>query len=1009
LSDDDTGEIEATARQLMRRFDGDPAGAAADFGEILNRKAFAGKVQQLLNRLGRHDVAASFAAIVPLDPRTPELVITETARGLAQSGGRAAAQDLLQRAGAARRLDYGFNLSAGRVMAEIRAHALAASYFEAAFLVRPTQQAAERMFLAYLALQNYPQAADAMSRILRAGSYGETMAKDFAFLLSHVTPGRLDPDLAFALASLPNPEPAVGSALTPHLIAQDALDSVLTVLERDIQGLGVWDEAVLLELVAYLARHNRIDHLLSVNDQYDGGSIAVAQAIARVLDAMPAAQMTQFLSPNIGDFLKGPDAQAYRDVAARFSQGAGGEEALAMLKLVPSVVAREDAERFFAREKSRLSRLAAHAMEKLDRRADAFEALVAVALHFVDPRLAAFFAGAAHDELVAALVASRRLEDAPAGTRLGRLRDDYYAFHIERRTLKAPDALESDIEFAESAFDYFYAAGQARPAISIPAGGGLRERAGRTAMVLDGGRTLDVLTNWGLLQNKPLFSLVPPTQYDPFYDWYVNVFFGQRRLSPEVLNASLAAHLNEALAADPVTGLPATRYLRLAAKAYRKSYDLANLIDRNLFVLHLIATQLAQNTQLYPFFQGFLGARDSLLVRLIAALGGGSLIEAAHGVVPPRPAIRMEEGAQDILLIGHASKETGLGRNFGMLKRGLDGFNVTGLDFEAGADAYNAELRRWRAGLRTPPLAVIAINAHDVPDVFLKDRDGLLEDCHAAGFFLWEMTRIPRLQHLGVAMVDEVWAPTRYVADIYGQYKPTHVVGKGLFDGPLPVRAKTPNARFTFVTVFDFDSSIERKNPLAAVLAFQKAFAGSDAAELVVKTSNVNPQHWSNAQRQWEKLTRAAEDDSRIRIVTQRYTDEEMEALLCGADCIVSLHRSEGFGYLMSDAMAYGVPVIATDYSGNADFADETTAFPVAYRLIAVPQGAARWHLDGGEWADADIDAAARRMREVFEDRDTALVKAARARAGIQAAFGMETFRATLARRVQAIQALWRG
>jgi glycosyltransferase involved in cell wall biosynthesis len=267
------------------------------------------------------------------------------------------------------------------------------------------------------------------------------------------------------------------------------------------------------------------------------------------------------------------------------------------------------------------------------------------------------------------------------------------------------------------------------------------------------------------------------------------------------------------------------------------------------------------------------------------------------------------------------------------------------------------------------------------------------------------MTGIPRLQHLGIAMMDEIWAPTRYVADIYAKYKPTHVVGKGLFDALPPLPPKKPNARFTFVTVFDFDSSIERKNPLATALAFQKAFTGGEKVELVIKTSNVNPQHWSNAQQQWERLVRAVEGDRRVRLVTQRYTNDEMDALLRDADCIVSLHRSEGFGYLMSDAMALSVPVIATDYSGNVDFSDETTAFPVAYRLIPVPEGAARWHLDRGEWADADVDAAARRMREVYEDRDAAQAKAARARDSIAAAFSMETFRAALARRVHAIQA----
>ena len=146
--------------------------------------------------------------------------------------------------------------------------------------------------------------------------------------------------------------------------------------------------------------------------------------------------------------------------------------------------------------------------------------------------------------------------------------------------------------------------------------------------------------------------------------------------------------------------------------------------------------------------------------------------------------------------------------------------------------------------------------------------------------------------------------------------------------------------------MFDFDSSIERKNPLAVVLAFQDAFRAGEEVELIVKTSNVNPQHWSNASRHWENLIASALGDRRIKIVTQRYSDDEMTALVRDADCIVSLHRSEGFGYLAADAMAFGTPVIATDYSGNADFCTANNAYPVSYKLIAVPAGAARWRCD---------------------------------------------------------------
>src|SRR6185295_18428351 len=129
-----------------------------------------------------------------------------------------------------------------------------------------------------------------------------------------------------------------------------------------------------------------------------------------------------------------------------------------------------------------------------------------------------------------------------------------------------------------------------------------------------------------------------------------------------------------------------------------------------------------RGTPFLPFVLPLL--ENDVTARVLKALDGGALLDALHGAVPPRPAARAGGGPQEILVIGHASKEAGLGRNYGMLAEGLrsDGHKVTGLDFEAPADAFNAELRRWHESLTTRPIAVLAVNAHDVPDIFLKDR-----------------------------------------------------------------------------------------------------------------------------------------------------------------------------------------------------------------------------------------------------------------------------------------------
>ena len=128
-----------------------------------------------------------------------------------------------------------------------------------------------------------------------------------------------------------------------------------------------------------------------------------------------------------------------------------------------------------------------------------------------------------------------------------------------------------------------------------------------------------------------------------------------------------------------------------------------------------------------------------------------------------------------------------------------------------------------------------------------------------------------------------------------------------------------------------------------------------------------------------------------------------MQQLMRDTGCLVSLHRSEGFGYVLADAMAVGIPVIATDYSGNVDFCDAQTSFPVSYRLVPVEAHGALWEDSDTYWAEPDIEAAATQMRRVYEDYPEALRKAAAGRENLRARYSAEAFAATLRKRLTAL------
>jgi glycosyltransferase involved in cell wall biosynthesis len=168
-----------------------------------------------------------------------------------------------------------------------------------------------------------------------------------------------------------------------------------------------------------------------------------------------------------------------------------------------------------------------------------------------------------------------------------------------------------------------------------------------------------------------------------------------------------------------------------------------------------------------------------------------------------------------------------------------------------------------------------------------------------------------------------------------------------------------PEGRFLFLFSLDLASFRSRKNPEAVIAAFRRAFpTGAENVGLVIKV------HGSNSFDDQRTLLPQETADPRIFVIDKDLRRPQVDALTGLADCFVSLHRSEGFGFGMAEAMALGKPVIGTDYSGNTDFLTEATGFPVAYRLITVPPGAYPGYEDQ-VWAEPDLEQAAWLMRQV--------------------------------------------
>ncbi|MEO0427785.1 MAG: glycosyltransferase family 4 protein [Pseudomonadota bacterium] len=294
---------------------------------------------------------------------------------------------------------------------------------------------------------------------------------------------------------------------------------------------------------------------------------------------------------------------------------------------------------------------------------------------------------------------------------------------------------------------------------------------------------------------------------------------------------------------------------------------------------------------------------------------------------------------------------------------------------------------------------LLHLNADEGPQVLCNPLFDRHEDLYAIAYLLWELEAVPEAHRLCLELVDEIWCPSSYVAGIYAPHTSATIttVGKGIdLPPPLPVdrgRLGLPQQAFVFLVTFDFHSSVERKNPLAAVRAFRRAFDGAwgdRAVRLLIKTTPPVRDHWGDPNGMWSAITAAAEEDPRIVIVAEQLPFRELVGLIADADCLVSPHRAEGFGYMPAYALALGRPVIATDYSGTRDFVSEETGYPVAWQPRALAPGESILPVAGAHWADIEVEALARAMRRVRDRPEEARQRALAGQALMRRAYSMD-------------------
>lgn len=328
---------------------------------------------------------------------------------------------------------------------------------------------------------------------------------------------------------------------------------------------------------------------------------------------------------------------------------------------------------------------------------------------------------------------------------------------------------------------------------------------------------------------------------------------------------------------------------------------------------------------------------------------------------------------EGVNVVGYFRAEVGLGEAARRLVAALDNAQIPHTTITH-ARTYSRQRHPFssREPRRAPfDVNLVCVNADEMPRLQEEIGPDFFAGRYTIGLWFWEVARFPETFSRALDIVDEVWTASDFVREAIAAAtpKPVHVVPLPIEVPVSPPRTRTELGlpdNFLFYFNFDFMSVFERKNPLGLLEAFTRAFGPDEGPFLLIKS--VNGDRFPD---QLARLRQWASDRPDVRVVDGYLSAADRDALAASCDCYVSLHRSEGFGLTIAEAMALGRPVIATGYSGNLTLMNEANSYLVPFRLTPIPEGCDPYPA-GAEWADPDLDRAAELMREVYEHQDVA-------------------------------------
>ena len=371
------------------------------------------------------------------------------------------------------------------------------------------------------------------------------------------------------------------------------------------------------------------------------------------------------------------------------------------------------------------------------------------------------------------------------------------------------------------------------------------------------------------------------------------------------------------------------------------------------------------------------------------------LDSSEHEQIPIQRATQQQLGVN---LVGYVHGQLGIGEDVRMAAIACDavGLKTAMVNFPPGHDVPQNDMSLAdRVVDRGPyPINIFCLTALEHGRFYAERGATQLEEHYNIGYWPWELSQWPKEWRQLVHLVDEVWVSTRHTMAAVQPYcsalQPPIPVKWMPMAVPVQIRQKStkelenqrqvtrknrelPLSACLFCFSFDLNSSIHRKDPEAALNAFLMAFPlekfGPEEVGLVLKVHPPKTPH-----RAWSALKSLAKQDKRLHIIEETLPRAELLSLYQACDCFVSLHRAEGFGRGIAEALQLGLRLIVTDYSGNVDFcrlAEFSNRIKrIQYRLVKVGTGQYPY-AENQVWARANKRTAAMAMVEVFAEVKT--------------------------------------